>query len=1031
MKLKRIMASILAICIVLSTMGTVVFAEDANVASVDGVEYTDIQEAIKAAAPNGKVEVINNIVVDEWVMFAESLSIGNGNLITLNINGLTINGNNHSLTVNSIESAGNGGRLFYDATNLNINNLTINYAEGVTGGIGLKSGTINDVTFNGGVYGILPQDGDITINDCTFATNGTAIYYEDARDNLKVTNNTFNQPDGEEGANVILLRGNTVFTGNTINSGRTVNVVCGSPIVTGNDFGNVRFKVYNDATAKIENNKINFLEFKDNSEVKSAFGENTLSEDATQVLKDAGVIEEPVLLGSGTETDPYLISSIEDLKTFRDDVNAGDTYQDKYVLLNADITFDEDYKETNVNYQGNNVSSRTFRPIGDYTCSASFKGTFNGGNHTISGLYISGWDINYHWDNYGCAGLFGTIENATIKNLTMKNIEIQVEGGDVAGIAGHAIGDCTFENIIITNSKIATYNNGCAGIIAWSEAGDYTFKNVTVDDKVVLAGLWGSFDSSIGGVVAQADTDGTYTFENVTVACRLDCYNDVTASYKWYSYRMCGMLIGRMTTLFDGTTDVDPRNSVTLKNVYITIGEWANYTYIWDDSLSKGCQRVEPGYTYGGVNVENYPDAEIESIGFKTIIGGPQSQSKGYYGSDVNKLQAIEDFDTSTLYVEDLAKVARCYVSVYKPADVARSTEWILVDSYDSFVSALAAAQDGYMIKFTKDADIGQVVIDGKTVIIELNGHTIKGALLPSTGNITIQNGSIVNADSAVSAIEINSGALTLTDVNIDSARHSVRIDGAVTADINGGTYRSAIGTGTGTYHAINVSGNADVTINNGTFTGPKGTTADSGSAVNVQVGSTVTIEGGKFSGGKINTLSAKGTLTVSGGLFDQDPTAYLLEGYKAVLNSDGMYSIRKLLPGQIHLIINNGIETIENTEHSRVTLLSPIDTLNYKSVGFDCTLTNGDTKEWTDSQETNIVYESVTDNTDKKYTSDDMGVDNGYIFALNILLNPEIYNEDTDTKLYARAFAVDKDGNRIDGIIYEFDNLFGTIIEE
>ena len=51
---------------------------------------------------------------------------------------------------------------------------------------------------------------------------------------------------------------------------------------------------------------------------------------------------------------------------------------------------------------------------------------------------------------------------------------------------------------------------------------------------------------------------------------------------------MCGMLIGRMDTLQEGTTDVDPRGIVTLTNVDITIGEWANYTYIWDDSLSKG-----------------------------------------------------------------------------------------------------------------------------------------------------------------------------------------------------------------------------------------------------------------------------------------------------------------------------------------------------------------------------------------------------------------------------------------------------------
>lgn len=43
--------------------------------------------------------------------------------------------------------------------------------------------------------------------------------------------------------------------------------------------------------------------------------------------------------------------------------------------------------------------------------------------------------------------------------------------------------------------------------------------------------LWGSFDSSIGGIVGQAEPGATYNFENVEINCRIDAYNDCTASY--------------------------------------------------------------------------------------------------------------------------------------------------------------------------------------------------------------------------------------------------------------------------------------------------------------------------------------------------------------------------------------------------------------------------------------------------------------------------------------------------------------------
>lgn len=156
---------------------------------------------------------------------------------------------------------------------------------------------------------------------------------------------------------------------------------------------------------------------------------------------------------------------------------------------------------------------------------------------------------------YASIGLFSELENATVKNLIIDGFEAQIEGGDISFIAGSATGDCLFENIVIKNSCIGTYNNGIGSIIGWSGAGNYTCRNITIESDVIVGGLWGSFDSSVGGVVGQAEVGASYTFENVNISCRLDVFNDCTASYDYYIYRMCGMIIGRCeaTTTIDGT----------------------------------------------------------------------------------------------------------------------------------------------------------------------------------------------------------------------------------------------------------------------------------------------------------------------------------------------------------------------------------------------------------------------------------------------------------------------------------------------
>ena len=88
------------------------------------------------------------------------------------------------------------------------------------------------------------------------------------------------------------------------------------------------------------------------------------------------------------------ISSLDDLKQFRDSVNEGNDYRGITVTLSADINMNNDSNWEPIGYE-QIESSIIQRP---------FRGTFNGGNHSITGFA-------------GKSGLFGFIDGATIRNL--------------------------------------------------------------------------------------------------------------------------------------------------------------------------------------------------------------------------------------------------------------------------------------------------------------------------------------------------------------------------------------------------------------------------------------------------------------------------------------------------------------------------------------------------------------------------------------------------------------------------------------
>lgn len=296
--------------------------------------------------------------------------------------------------------------------------------------------------------------------------------------------------------------------------------------------------------------------------------------------------------------DEFILMTAEELAGLATLVDDGNTFEGKTVKLGRDIDL---YA---VDENGNSVC---FEPIGSYRNDKAFKGTFDGQNHTITNLNQNTWTLNngYYYGDLGL-GLFGLVEDATIKNLTMDNASISGESAICGTVAATAYGNSTFENITVTNTEVADYQYYAGGIVGWA-SGDHKYINCDVAASTTIAAQWGDFDNSTGGLIGGAGGSANIYIEDCDVSCRIDAYNDVTSSYQWYAYRRCGMLIGNpgKTIIIDDTTYADAPQ-LTAKNCTVTYGDWANYTYCEFAGTSWPYVRVQAGVSNSAYSNPRY-----------------------------------------------------------------------------------------------------------------------------------------------------------------------------------------------------------------------------------------------------------------------------------------------------------------------------------------------------------------------------------------------------------------------------------------
>lgn len=345
-----------------------------------------------------------------------------------------------------------------------------------------------------------------------------------------------------------------------------------------------------------------------------------------------GTIASGFAVGTGTENDPYQINTAAELAYFAKSVNDGKWYDGEYIILKNNI----------------NLNNQEWTPIGNH--SNSFRGNFDGRNHTVTGMQISG--------ELDRVGLFGECTkhnvNSAIKNITVKDSvicginfvgaivgyaeEINIEncrsigntingktdvGGICGKIGGYSVGKVSqcynsskvtgrgrvggiagmggiAENCLNTGEIMIinkAYQSACGGIFGIF---DDTTTSATITACVNLGKVSGG--ESFGGIVGSTDSESTGHISN--------CYYNmdaITGGFDAGTALTAGQLCGALPEGFDSANwkegSVDTSNAVatsTGSRFGTATGTYINLTKVADIKETKTAP--VPVYNYVTTN---------------------------------------------------------------------------------------------------------------------------------------------------------------------------------------------------------------------------------------------------------------------------------------------------------------------------------------------------------------------------------------------------------------------------------------------
>ena len=264
--------------------------------------------------------------------------------------------------------------------------------------------------------------------------------------------------------------------------------------------------------------------------------------------------------GDGKVGNPYIITTAEELKWFRDEVNSGNNEICAKIADNVEVI--DMSTVCHAEDKSQNLIEKSWEPIGKYDYRYQYRGTFDGNGKTITNLYINASQLY--------VGLFGYTYKGTIKNLTFEYANV-TNTKDYTGILVGYIENSNLQNIKISNTcqiKGGKFTGGIAGKL---NGNAYNCVNyATVQGIQYIGGLCGYYSRSRTG--------------NSMTACAN--YGNVTAS---------SQRVGGLVGYFDSGTIQDCANYGGVKGT--------DYIAGMAGSVNKG--KIQNVFSYGNISVTN------------------------------------------------------------------------------------------------------------------------------------------------------------------------------------------------------------------------------------------------------------------------------------------------------------------------------------------------------------------------------------------------------------------------------------------
>lgn len=314
--------------------------------------------------------------------------------------------------------------------------------------------------------------------------------------------------------------------------------------------------------------------------------------------------------GRGTESDPWLISSVTDLQLLANTINEGKA-------AGFDAGAAASGEGVAGNYYGYYFKQTTdldlssiasWDPIG-YSGNFYFAGNYDGGRYTISNAKSTGKNDA---DGFATAGIFGWVAFGSVKNLTIKNADFFAEGNNKMSYAGGVLAvayNCTVENCSVYNSKIESRrnpneNSNYAGGITGIALKSSFEKCASVGNTIRHGSFGGGFIGSLDG--EDSNFTNCYVANCIVTGCS-DTISNSTLSGGFLGASMDGDAILNNCFVYDCAAQPDEN----------TKGD--DYFAVFAPNTQYGKIVVTSHVYYYDANDAKVNDEELENAVSKTV----------------------------------------------------------------------------------------------------------------------------------------------------------------------------------------------------------------------------------------------------------------------------------------------------------------------------------------------------------------------------------------------------------------------------